>query len=170
MLAGPGEVSNRAGQDYVGRRGETESLLLLRSHPRGTLRDDSTRVLVKCPRLRQGFDRFLKLCVLFEIGLVTLREAENGDESLFLDFALDPGKMLGDIRVAIFDFLFVQVRQKYFQRVVVGGEILCNFGFRSQEVGGETAHAARIPKKCVTASYPSAEGIDFRLHTGHTCG
>jgi len=33
MLAGPGEVSNRAGQDYVGRRGETESLLLLRSHP-----------------------------------------------------------------------------------------------------------------------------------------
>src|SRR6266481_1892645 len=93
MLAGPGEVSNRAGQDYVGRRGETESLLLLRSHPRGTLRDDSTRVLVKRPRLRQGFDCFLKLCVLFEIGLVTLRKAENGDESLFLDFALDPGKV-----------------------------------------------------------------------------
>src|SRR5712671_4352803 len=151
MLAGPGEVSNRAGQDYVGRRGETESLLLLRSHPRGTLRDDSTRVLVKRPRLRQGFDRFLKLCVLFEIDLVTLRQSENGDESLFLDFAFDPGKMLGDIRVGILDFFFVQVSQKYFQRALVGGEILCNFGFRSQEVGRETAHAARIPKKHIAS-------------------
>jgi len=94
-----------------------------------TLRDDSTRVLVKRPRLRQGFDCFLKLCVLFEIGLVTLRKAENGDESLFLDFALDPGKMLGDIRVGILDFLFVQVRQKYFQRVVVGGESFVISGF-----------------------------------------
>ena len=49
-----------------------ELLLLLRSHSRGALRNDLSGVVVKRARLRQGFDGFLELCVVFEIDLVSL--------------------------------------------------------------------------------------------------
>src|SRR6202047_5264375 len=130
---------------------ETNLLQLLRSQSRGALRDDLARVFVKRARLGQGINRFLKLRVVFEIDLVSFREAENGNERFFSDFALDPGKILGDVRVGVLHLLFIQVRDKYFHRTFVRSEILCNFRFRSQEVGGESAHAALVRKKHIAA-------------------
>ncbi len=135
--------------------------MLLSSRSHVSLRDNLSRIFVKRPCLRQGFDGLGKLRVVFQIDLVPFGQAKHGDEDFLLDFALDPGKVVRDVGFGVLHLLIVQVRREFLHHGVVGDELLGDFRARSQEVGCESAHAALIREEYFAAQQHFLEGIEL---------
>src|SRR5713101_294790 len=107
------------------------------------LGDNLSRILVERTRLRDQLDGLLDLRVFLEFHFEAVVQAKDAGENFTLYLPLEPGDVLLDFRLGVFDVLLAEVLAEMVEDNVVHHEILGDLRLFAEVEAREIADALR---------------------------